>query len=510
MLAKVFSAAVRGVEGYLVEVEADVSPGLSTFFTVGLPDVAVKESKDRVRAAVRNSGYDFAPGSYTVNLAPADMKKEGPAFDLPIALAVLIATRQIVAVRRDRLAVVGELSLDGALRGVHGILPIAVALRDEGFRALAVPKENAKEAALVDGLDVFALETLAQAAELLEGRLTPEPFKVDLQEEFSQAAHYAVDLSDVKGQEHAKRALEVAAAGGHNLLMMGPPGAGKTMLARRLPTILPKLSLDEALETTKVHSVAGMLPPNQALVATRPFRSPHHTISSAGLIGGGSYPRPGEVSLAHHGILFLDELPEFERHVLEVLRQPLEDRRVTIARAQVSLTFPAGFTLVASMNPCPCGYYGDPNHNCNCSPPSIRRYRSKISGPLLDRIDIHLEVPAVPYRELSAERSGEPSEVVCERVNAARERQQERYAGTGIHSNAGLTSKMIRAFCQPEPEAQQLLHQAVDRLGFSARAYDRVLKLARTIADLEGADNITAAHVSEGIAYRSLDRKFKI
>ncbi len=510
MLAKVFSAAVRGVEGYIVEVEADVSPGLSSFFTVGLPDVAVKESKDRVRAAVRNSGYDFAPGTYTVNLAPADTKKEGPAFDLPIALAILIATRQLVAVRRDRIAVIGELSLDGSLRGVRGILPIAVALRREGFKAFVVPKENAKEAALVDGLDVYALESLSQAAELLEGRLTPEPFKVNVQEEFAQAALYPVDLVDVKGQEHAKRALEVAAAGGHNLLMIGPPGAGKTMLARRLPTILPQMSLEEALETTKVHSVAGILPPNRAVVATRPFRSPHHTISSAGLIGGGSYPRPGEVSLAQHGVLFLDELPEFERGVLEVLRQPLEDRWVTIARAQISLTFPASFTLVSSMNPCPCGYYGDPSHNCTCSPAHIRRYRSKISGPLLDRIDIHLEVPAVRYRELSAERSGEPSAIVRERVNVARKRQQERYAGSGIHSNAELTSNLIGTYCQPEAEAQKLLHQAVDRLGFSARAYDRVLKLARTIADLEGAETITAAHISEGIAYRSLDRHFNV
>jgi magnesium chelatase family protein len=459
---------------------------------------------------VRNSGYDFAPGSYTVNLAPADTKKEGPAFDLPIALAILIATRQLVAVKRDSVAIIGELSLDGALRGVRGVLPIAVALRDEGFKALVVPGENAKEAALVDDLDVYALESLAQAAEFYEGRLTPEPFKVDLQEEFAQAARYPLDLQDVKGQEHAKRALEVAAAGGHNLLMIGPPGAGKTMLARRLPTILPKLSLDEALETTKVHSVAGMLPPGKALVATRPFRSPHHTISSAGLIGGGSYPRPGEVSLAHHGVLFLDELPEFERHVLEVLRQPIEDRRVTIARAQISLTFPASFTLVASMNPCPCGYYGDPKHSCTCSPASIGRYRSKISGPLLDRIDIHLEVPAVAYRELSAERSGEPSEVILGRVDAARRRQQERYAGARVHSNAELTSKGIRTYCRPEEEAQTLLHQAVDRLGFSARAYDRVLKLARTIADLEGADTITAAHISEGVAYRSLDRHFKV
>ena len=493
-----------------MEVEADVSPGLSSFFTVGLPDVAVKESKDRVRAAVRNSGYDFAPGTYTVNLAPADTKKEGPAFDLPIALAILIATRQLVAVRRDRIAVIGELSLDGSLRSVRGILPIAVALREDGFITLVVPKENAKEAALVDGLDVYSLESLSQAAELLEGRLTLEPFKVDLEEEFAHASHYPVDLVDVKGQEHAKRALEVAAAGGHNLLMIGPPGAGKTMLARRLPTILPQLSLEEALETTKVHSVAGILPPNRALVATRPFRSPHHTISSAGLIGGGSYPRPGEVSLAHHGVLFLDELPEFERGVLEVLRQPMEDRWVTIARAQISLTFPASFTLVSSMNPCPCGYYSDPNHSCTCSPAQIRRYRSKISGPLLDRIDIHLEVPAVPYRELTTERSGEPSASVRERVKAARKRQQERYAGSGIHSNAELTSSLINTYCQPEPEAKKLLHQAVDRLGFSARAYDRVLKLARTIADLEGAETITAAHVSEGIAYRSLDRHFNV
>jgi len=507
MLAKVFSAAVSGVNGYPVEVEADVSPGMPHFVTVGLPDAAVKESKDRVQAAMRNSGFDFAPGKYTINLAPADTKKEGPAFDLPIALAILIATRQVIAIQRDKTAVIGELSLDGTVRGVRGILPIAAALRTAGFETLLVSPENAKEAALVDGLAVYPVKNLGEAAGLIEGRLTMEPFRVDLKAEFAQAASYPLDLEDVKGQEHAKRALEVAAAGGHNLLMIGPPGAGKTMLARRLPTILPDLSLAESLETTKVHSVAGALPSDKALIATRPFRAPHHTISYAGLIGGGSYPRPGEVSLAHNGILFLDELPEFERSVLEVLRQPLEDRSVNIARAQISLTFPASFTLVASMNPCPCGYHGDPNHSCSCTPAQISRYRAKISGPLLDRIDIHLEVPAVPYRDLSGDRSGDTSEVIRQRVNAARRRQQERYKGTEVHANAALTSPMIRRFCQPDDSARQLLQQAVDRLGFSARAYDRVLKLARTIADLEEVEQISAAHISEAIAYRSLDRK---
>jgi magnesium chelatase family protein len=509
MLAKIYSAAVRGVDGYVVEVEADVSAGLSSYSTVGLPDVAVRESKERVQSAVRNSGFDYPPGSYTINLAPADVKKEGPAFDLPVALAILLATRQLIAVRRDKLAVVGELSLDGELRPVRGVLPLAAALEREGFEALIVPPQNAREAALVENLAVYPARTLAEAGEFIEGRLELEPHHVDLESEFAQAAVYGVDLQDVKGQEHAKRALEVAAAGGHNLLMIGPPGAGKTMLARRLPTILPDMSLEEALETTRVHSVAGTLPPERALVATRPFRSPHHTISAAGLIGGGSYPRPGEVSLAHHGVLFLDELPEFERRVLEVLRQPMEDRRVTIARAQISLTFPAGFTLVASMNPCPCGYHGDPKHSCTCSPAQISRYRSKISGPLLDRVDIHLEVPAVPYEELAAKSGGEPGEVAKQRVNAARRRQRERYTGHGVHSNAGLSSKLIRRFCRPTEQARQLLRQAVDRLGFSARAYDRVLKLSRTIADLEGAEQINAAHVSEGIAYRSLDREFK-
>lgn len=506
MLAKIYSAAVKGVDGYPVEVEADVSAGLSSFSTVGLPDAAVKESKDRVQAAVRNSGYDFAPGSYTINLAPADIKKEGPSFDLPIALAILIATRQLISTRRDRLAVVGELALDGAVRPVRGVLPLAAALKREGFDALIVPADNAREAALVDELDVYPVTDLAEAGEFIEGRRKLDPFNVDLEAEFAQAAHYPVDLVDVKGQEHAKRALEVAAAGSHNLLMIGPPGAGKTMLARRLPTILPDLSLDEALETTRVHSVAGTLPAGRALVATRPFRSPHHTISAAGLIGGGSYPRPGEVSLAHHGVLFLDELPEFERRVLEVMRQPMEDRIVTIARAQISLTFPASFTLVTSMNPCPCGYHGDPKHSCSCTPAQISRYRAKISGPLLDRIDIHLEVPAVPYEELAGREAGEQSATVKHRVNTARTLQRERYAETSVHSNAELNSKLIRRYCRPTDEARHLLRQAVDRLGFSARAYDRVLKLARTIADLEGDEVINAAHVSEGIAYRSLDR----
>jgi magnesium chelatase family protein len=506
-LAKVYSSAVLGIDAYSVEVEVDIAKGLPSFNTVGLPDVAVKESKDRVKAAIKNSDFKFPTKRITVNLAPADVKKEGSLFDLPIALGILAATGQIEETEFKKYVILGELSLDGGVRSVPGALPISLASQKEGREGIILPLDNRGEAAVVKGLNVYPVENLSQTVDFLTEKIEIEPFSLDLEGVFEKGREYKVDFTDVKGQEHAKRALEVAAAGGHNVIMIGPPGSGKTMLARRLPTILPDMTLEEALETTKIHSIAGLIPSQTALIATRPFRSPHHTASDIALIGGGRIPRPGEVSLSHHGVLFLDELPEFKRNVLEVLRQPLEDGVVTISRAVTSLSYPAKFMLACAMNPCPCGFFGDPVNECTCTPPKIQKYRSRISGPLLDRIDIHLEVPRVKYKELASQETGERSEVIRKRVNKARIIQQKRFQGRkGIFCNAHMEAKEIKEFCKITNESQELIKLAITQLGLSARAYDRILKVSRTIADLEGKPGIEPAHVSEAIGYRSLDR----
>lgn len=508
MVRTVYSAATHGIEGYIIVVETNLEGFIPGYATVGLPDNAVKESKERVLAAIKNSGFVFPQKRITINLAPADVRKEGSSYDLPIALGILATSGQMDSDSLNGHIVLGELSLEGGIRPIRGALSLALAAAAKGYRSIIVPEANASEAAMAPDVSVYGVTNLMQVVNFINGDERIAPTKINTDQLFSQASIYLVDLREVKGQDAAKRALEIAAAGSHNVIMIGPPGSGKTMLAKRFPTILPQLTLEEALETTKIHSVAGQLPPEQPLLATRPYRSPHHTISDAGLIGGGAYPRPGEVSLAHHGVLFLDELPEFKKSVLEVMRQPMEDARVTIARAQISTTYPARFMLVAAMNPCPCGYFSDPNNECSCTPITVQRYRSRISGPLMDRIDMHIEVPAVKFEELASLQEGESSETVRRRVQQARERQLKRFKGLkGIYANAHMTSAELEKHCKLDSESLGLLRTAIDRLGLSARAYDRILKVSRTIADLEGVDAIRPPHVAEAIQYRSLDRE---